>query len=83
MTGKIAAVIDTFDEEGRQPANYVIERDDGLFEGRVWDLLLEKELILGTCGTCDEARHMVWCWSDQVRWLAGWFPSVDEYLRPN
>jgi hypothetical protein len=34
MTEKIAAVIDSFDEEGRQPANYVVELSDGGFEAR-------------------------------------------------
>jgi hypothetical protein len=68
---------------GRQPANYVVERSDRVFEARVWDLVLEKELVLGTCETCGEATHMVWAWSDQVRWLAEWFPNAAQYLRPN
>jgi hypothetical protein len=58
MTDKIAAVIDSFDEEGRQPANYVVELVDGGFEARVWDVTLEKELTLGTCETCGEATGM-------------------------
>jgi hypothetical protein len=65
MTEKIAAVIDSFDEEGRQPANYVVELVDGGFEARVWDVALDRELILGTCETCGEAAGMVWAWSDQ------------------
>jgi hypothetical protein len=83
MPEKIAAVIDSFDEEGRQPANYVVELADGGFEARVWDLVLEKELVLGTCDTCGEATGMVWAWSDQMRWLMEWFPRPAEYLRPN
>jgi hypothetical protein len=70
MPNKIAAIIDAFDEEGREPANYVVEREDGAFEARVWDLNLEKELSLGTCETLGDATHMVWAWSDQVRWDA-------------
>jgi hypothetical protein len=83
MPEKIAAVIDSFDEDGRQPANYVVELADGGFEARVWDLTLDQEIILGICETCNEAACMVWMWSDQVRWLADWFPSPAEYLRPN
>jgi hypothetical protein len=83
MSEKIAAVIDAFDEDGKQPANYVVALSDGGFEARVWDLNLEKELCLGTCETCNEALHLVWAWSDQVRWLMFWHPEPSEYLRPN
>ena len=83
MTEKISAVIDSFDEEGRQPANYVVELVGGGFEARVWDLALDRELVLGTCESCNEAACMVWAWADQVRWLMEWFPNPSEYLRPN
>jgi hypothetical protein len=83
MNERIAAVIDSFDEEGRQPANYVVELADGGFEARVWDVGLEKELTLGTCETCNEATRMVWAYADQVRWLMEWFPGPAEYLRPH
>jgi hypothetical protein len=78
MPDKIAAVIDSFDEEGRQPANYVVELVDGGFEARVWDHTNECELTLGTCSTCGEATGMVWAWADQVRWLMEWFPNPSE-----
>jgi hypothetical protein len=83
MTEKIAAVIDSFDEEGRQPGNYVVELADGGFEARVWDLNNECELTLGTCANLGEATGMVWAYADQIRWLMEWFPGPKEYLRPN
>jgi hypothetical protein len=60
MTEKIAAVIDSFDEEGQQPANYVVELVDGGFEARVWDITNACELTLGTCNNLGEATCMVW-----------------------
>jgi hypothetical protein len=38
MPDKIACIIDSFDEEGREPANYVVELANGGFEARVWDI---------------------------------------------
>ena len=70
MAERVVAVVDTFDEAGQQPANYVVQVADGMFEARVWDMMLEKELTLGICSTCNEAAHMVCDWSNQVRWLA-------------
>jgi hypothetical protein len=83
MTEKIAAVIDSFDEAGLEPANYVVELAGGRFEARVWDISNECELTLGTCDTCGEATHMVWAYSDQIMWLVHWFPGPAEYLRPH
>jgi hypothetical protein len=83
MTDKIACVIDSFDEEGREPANYVVEHSDDGFEARVWDLNLEKELSLGTCESLGDATCLIWMYSDQVRWLSEWFPNPAQYLRPN
>jgi hypothetical protein len=60
MTDKIACVIDSFDEEGREPANYVVELANGSFEARVWDITAECELTLGTCENLGEATCMVW-----------------------
>jgi hypothetical protein len=83
MAGRIACVIDTFDERGELPANYVILRDDGLYEARVWDVANACELTLGTCNNLGEATVLVWSWADQMAWLVRWFPGPSEYLRPN
>jgi hypothetical protein len=83
MTEKIAAVIETFDEEGHEPANYVAELADGGFAARVWDVTLERELMLGVYETCGEALGTVRLWTDQARQLAYWFPEPAAYLRPN
>lgn len=83
MTEKLARVIDSFDEEGRQPANYVVQLADGQYQGRVWDMMLEKELVLVTCETINEASGRVEAWSSQVRWLSAWLPSIVEQSRPH
>jgi hypothetical protein len=83
MPDKIACIIDSFDEEGREPANYVVELANGGFEARVWDIANACELTLGTCENLGEATCMVWAYADQVAWLASWFPAPAEYLRPH
>jgi hypothetical protein len=83
MVERVVAIIDSFDEGGEQPANYVAQLEDGQFQGRVWDVVLERELILVTCETINEATGRVSAWSSQVRWLSDWYPSPREYVRPN
>jgi hypothetical protein len=82
MTDHVVAIIDSFDEAGERPANYVLQTDGG-FEARVWDINNECEVTLGTCANLGEATGMVWAYADQVRWLMEWFPNPSEYLRPN
>jgi hypothetical protein len=83
MADRIACVVDSFDELGLQPANYVIELAGGGFQARVWDLTSDCELILGTYETLDAATCEVWTYADQIRWLMEWFPGPKEYLWPN
>jgi len=64
-----------FDEEHTLPADCVVERDDGGFEGFVIDLDKAQHVSLGVFATAEQAAVAVVKFCQDQSWLSDWQPQ--------